>query len=44
MSTASAADRVRLEASWKAALLGEFEKSYMLRLREFLQGEKQARR
>ena len=30
MSTASAADRVRLEASWKAALLGEFEKSYML--------------
>ena len=44
MSTASAADRVRLEASWKAALLGEFEKSYMQRLREFLQGEKQAKK
>ena len=44
MSIASAADRVRLEASWKAALLGEFEKSYMQRLREFLQGEKQAKK
>ena len=44
MSAASAADRVRLEASWKAALLGEFEKGYMQRLREFLQKEKQARK
>ena len=44
MSAASAADRVRLEASWKAALLDEFEKSYMQRLREFLHKEKQARK
>ena len=37
-------DRVRLEASWKAALVAEFEKPYMQRLREFLQTEKQARK
>ena len=39
-----AADRVVLEASWKAALADEFEKPYMQRLREFLQREKQARK
>ena len=44
MSAASAAERVRLEASWKAALLGEFEKGYMQRLRAFLQQEKQAKK
>ncbi len=37
-------DRVRLEASWKAALVAEFEKPYMQRLREFLRHEKQARK
>ncbi len=36
--------RVRLEASWKAALAAEFEKGYMRRLRAFLQREKQARK
>ena len=36
--------RVRLEASWKAALAAEFEKPYMQRLRQFLQREKQARK
>ena len=36
--------RVRLEASWKEALGDEFGKSYMLRLREFLAGEKRARK
>ena len=36
-----AADRVRLEASWKAALAEEFEKAYMLRLRAFLQAERE---
>lgn len=41
---AAARDRVRLEASWKAVLAGEFEKPYMQRLREFLQREKQARK
>ena len=40
----AAADRVRLEASWKAALAAEFGKPYMLRLREFLKREKQARK
>ena len=40
----SARDRVRLEASWKEALAAEFEKSYMQRLRQFLQREKQARK
>ncbi len=38
------ADRVRLEASWKAALAGEFEKGYMQRLRGFLQAEQEARK
>ncbi|MDH3642681.1 MAG: uracil-DNA glycosylase [Gammaproteobacteria bacterium] len=37
-------DRVRLEASWKAALGDEFEKPYMLKLREFLATEKRARK
>ncbi len=37
-------DPVRLEASWKAVLGGEFEKAYMRRLRAFLQREKQARK
>ena len=37
-------DRVRLEASWKAALEGEFEKTYMQNLRAFLQKEKTARK
>lgn len=40
----AAEDRVRLEASWKAALAAEFGKPYMLRLREFLKREKQARK
>ena len=39
-----AADRIRLEASWKAALAEEFEKGYMQRLRAFLQGEREARK
>lgn len=41
---ADARDRVRLEASWKAALAAEFGKPYMQRLREFLKREKQARK
>ena len=41
---AAAADRVRLEPSWKAALAGEFEAAYMARLRSFLVTEKQARK
>ena len=41
---AAAADRVRLEPSWKAALAGEFEAAYMARLRSFLMAEKQARK
>ena len=41
---AAAADRVRLEPSWKAALAGEFESAYMTRLRSFLMTEKQARK
>ena len=42
MSTA--ADRVRLEPSWKAALATEFESSYMTKLRAFLVAEKQAKK
>ncbi|MDX1489768.1 MAG: uracil-DNA glycosylase [Pseudohongiellaceae bacterium] len=34
-------DRVKLEASWKAALQPEFEQDYMQRLSEFLRNEKQ---
>ena len=41
---ATAADRVRLEPSWKAALADEFEAAYMGRLRAFLVEEKQARK
>ncbi len=37
-------DRVRLRPSWKAALGAEFDKSYMTALRQFLVGEKQARK
>jgi uracil-DNA glycosylase len=37
-------DRVRLEASWKEALGDEFDKSYMVKLREFLAAEKRARK
>ncbi len=40
----SAADRVRLDASWKEALGGEFESAYMQKLREFLLAERQARK
>ena len=39
-----ASGRVRLEASWKAALSTEFESAYMQRLRSFLVTEKQARK
>ena len=39
-----AADRVNLEASWKAALAGEFEAGYMKALRQFLLGEQRARK
>ncbi len=39
-----AEDRVRLEASWKAALHEEFEKPYMRNLRAFLRKEKTARK
>lgn len=35
-------DRVRLDASWKEALGAEFDKSYMVKLREFLLQEKRA--
>ena len=37
-------DQVKLEASWKQALGGEFEKPYMQQLRAFLLREKQARK
>lgn len=40
----TAADRVRLEASWKNALRPEFDASYMHKLRAFLVAEKQARK
>ena len=40
----AAADRVALEASWKTALLTEFDKPYMQKLREFLVAEKRARK
>ena len=40
----SAADRVRLEASWKEALRDEFDAGYMQKLRSFLVAEKQARK
>lgn len=40
----AAADRVRLEASWKDALMDEFEAGYMKKLRAFLVAERQARR
>ena len=39
-----AADRVRLEASWKTALAAEFESDYMRKLRAFLVAEKRSRR
>lgn len=38
----AAADRVKLEESWKVALHEEFAKPYMLKLSEFLRGEKAA--
>ena len=38
----SAADNVKLEAGWKAALHDEFEKSYMRELGDFLRSEKAA--
>lgn len=38
------ADRIRLEESWKSALLPEFSKAYMGALRNFLQAEKGARK
>ena len=44
MTLSDAADRIRLEASWKAALAEEFEKGYMQRLRAFLQAEREARK
>ncbi len=37
-------ERVRLEPSWKAVLGAEFDKPYMIKLREFLLREKQARK
>ena len=40
----STADRVLLEASWKEALLPEFDKPYMKKLREFLATEKDQRK
>jgi len=42
--TEGAADRVRLETSWKAALAGQFEAPYMQALRAFLLEQKRARR
>ncbi len=36
------ADQIRLEASWKAALLDQFTQDYMRRLRQFLVREKAA--
>ena len=44
MAEEMAEDRVRLEASWKAALQEEFEKPYMRNLRAFLRKEKTARK
>lgn len=44
MAEASAQSRVRLEASWREALGGEFEKPYMQRLGAFLRQQKQARK
>jgi len=38
----SAADKVKLEAGWKAALHEEFDKPYMRQLSEFLRAEKAA--
>jgi uracil-DNA glycosylase len=38
----STAREIRLEPSWLARLEGEFDKDYMLQLREFLQQEKRA--
>ena len=35
-------DRIKLEPSWKAVLLDEFEKPYMKELGEFLRREKAA--
>ena len=37
-------ERVRLEPSWKAVIGEEFDKPYMIKLREFLLREKQARK
>ena len=37
-------DRIGLTESWKSALLGEFQASYMRKLREFLVAEKRARK
>ena len=42
MTESADGDRIHLEASWKSALLGEFEKPYMGELREFLAAEKRA--
>jgi uracil-DNA glycosylase len=39
-----AAQQIRLEASWKQALAGEFSKDYMRELRAFLGQEKRARK
>ncbi|MAT83959.1 MAG: uracil-DNA glycosylase [Gammaproteobacteria bacterium] len=44
MTDGAATDRVRLEASWKAALADQFEAAYMKKLRAFLLEQKQARR
>ena len=44
MAEEMAEDRIRLEASWKAALRGEFDKPYMQNLRSFLQKQKSARK
>src|SRR5690606_27272487 len=44
MAESPAADRVRLEATWKAALAAEFEAPYMASLRQFLLEQKRARR
>ena len=38
----SLADRIKLEPSWKAALLGEFQQPYMQALGDFLRREKAA--
>lgn len=43
-AASAGADRIALEASWKAALLAEFEAPYMRKLREFLLAEKRARK